>query len=307
MIGRADSCEACLTVYACRRCDTLTPLKNLHDSSRECDRCVKEQHIAERKASAPALMPTIDKRKKTSQKGKLTAQARSKRRRQEAQPRKSTADSAQVLTNGGNKIGRGEEQREKKRRQRKKQEKLKRERETQEKVSSQERKEKARGTRISTAAAAAAKTEMKPNKQRKVVVTGAQRETKQYTGTSEQRQSQIWKDEGTEALRDDPLDWQIPYATFAGVNTPLTAGERACVQPTGNRDSWFNDAVMAAYAHLIQRAHMEEQPAAGRSPVQIIPPAVTLSQIIREGQRTKLVKQTAKVGSATRQVKKGQP
>ena len=27
-------------------------------------------------------------------------------------------------------------------------------------------------------------------------------------------------DEGTKALRDDQLDWQIPHAIFAGVNIP---------------------------------------------------------------------------------------
>ena len=47
------------------------------------------------------------------------------------------------------------------------------------------------------------------------------------------------------------------------------------MQPTGNGDSWFNDAVIAAYAHLIQIAHMEEHPPTNIKPVQIVSPAVT--------------------------------
>ena len=166
-------------------------------------------------------------------------------------------------------------------------------------VSGNKQPKRTRSTRNSAAAAAAVKVRTKPAKQEKVVLSKTQREAKQYAGTSEQIRSEKWKEEGTEALRDDPLVWQIPHAIFVGANIPLTAQQRACMQPTGNGDSWFNDAVIDAYAHLIQRAHMEEHPSTDGSTVQVVSPAVTLSQIIREGQRIKLTLLAAKVESAT--------
>ena len=60
LIDIAGSCETCLAEHICRRCGSPTPLKNLHDGTRECDWCIDKQHIAKRKASAPALLRTED-------------------------------------------------------------------------------------------------------------------------------------------------------------------------------------------------------------------------------------------------------
>ena len=126
-INRGSSSDLLIT-------SSVFPLKNLHDGTREYDRCIDKQHIAKRKACAPAPLQTDDKWNEVSQKEKLTARTQQQKRREKAQPRKITEDGPKAPAGG-----RGSRQRAKKRAERNRQNKQKREREALETASEKKR------------------------------------------------------------------------------------------------------------------------------------------------------------------------
>ena len=128
----------------------------------------------------------------------------------------------------------------------------------------------------------------------RVTVPGAQREAARRKLTRAQVQSEAWRNQGKTALTEQE-DWQTPHALFPGVNIASSKSDRACLTPLEDRatdanqgDAWVNDQMMEVYAHLVQRARMEEGHAASGRAIHILAPAATKQLAIIERLQEKL-------------------